>query len=215
MPREKTIQWTEDLLVLHFGLVDIIDPSPTLKRWLDLTNQVLPETEDKQIDRYWLRLRRKGKSWNEEDLKMKFISHILDIAGYEEETVFNTYFEKEISAEIGNFTVRVEADYLIAKGVGEIVSNPYFCLHEYKRKKKYVGDPIGQMLAGMLIAQTKNNNGKPVYGVYLQGAYWHFAVLEGKEYCISEGYEVINREKLVQVILILRKLTHIIINELL
>jgi hypothetical protein len=83
-------------------------------------------------------------------------------------------------------------------------------LHEYKREKKYSGDPIGQMLGGMLISQAKNNNDKPMYGCYVQGRFWFFSILVGKEYVISQPYNSVKVEEAQQVIMILRKMKEII-----
>jgi hypothetical protein len=91
---------------------------------------------------------------------------------------------------------------------------PYFFMHEYKREKKYSGDPIGQMLGAMLIGQAKNNNDKPVYGCYVQGRYWYFTVLEGKDYVVSNSYNSSEMHDAKQIIFILRKLKQIIIERL-
>jgi hypothetical protein len=103
---------------------------------------------------------------------------------------------------------------LLAQGMADLIETPYFFLHEYKREKKYSGDPIGQMLAGMLIAQAKNNNDKPNYGCYVQGRFWFFSVLLGKEYVVSHSFDATNEAVATHIVLILRKLKHIILTEL-
>ena len=86
-----------------------------------------------------------------------------------------TYYDREISAVIETCNVSCKADMMMSKGVGELIKTPYFFLHEYKREKKYSGDPIGQMPGGMLIGQAKNNDEKPIYGCYVQGRHWFFS----------------------------------------
>jgi hypothetical protein len=104
---------------------------------------------------------------------------------------------------------------LVSKGVGEMIKTPYFFMHfAYKREKKYSGDPMGQMLGGMLVSQTKNSNQKPVYGCYVQGRYWFFSILLDKEYIISTGFDSSVKEGAVKIIMILRKLNQIIIEKL-
>jgi len=103
---------------------------------------------------------------------------------------------------------------MLSKGIGELIETPYFFLHEYKREKKYSGDPIGQMLGGMLIGQAKNNNNKPIYGCYVQGRYWYFSVLEGKKYVISNSFNASELEDVCQIVFILRKLKKIILEYL-
>jgi hypothetical protein len=108
----------------------------------------------------------------------------------------------------------VVCDCLIAKPFGIYEPGiPYFFLQEYKKQKK-VGDPEGQMLAAMLIAQQKNANEKPIYGCFVQDKYWQFASLMGKDYCISESYDVRNYNQLITIILILRNLKVLILNGL-
>jgi hypothetical protein len=95
-----------------------------------------------------------------------------------------------------------------------LIETPYFFLHEYKREKRYSGDPIGQMLGGMLIGQAKNNNGKPMYGCYVQGRFWFFSVLVGKQFVVSLSHDATDEVICEKIVLILRKLKNIILTEL-
>ena len=70
------------------------------------------------------------------------------------------------------------------------------------------------MLGGMLVAQEKNNNDKPIYGCYVQGRFWFFSVLEGKKYVISQPLNAEKREDAEQVIFILRKINQTILAQL-
>jgi hypothetical protein len=65
---------------------------------------------------------------------------------------------------------------------------PYFCLQEYKKEKDPNGDPAGQCLAAMLVAQELNQHQHPVYGCYVLGRNWFFMLLKEKEYAISNAY---------------------------
>jgi hypothetical protein len=56
----------------------------------------------------------------------------------------------------------------------------------------------------------ENNNGKPMYGCTVTGAYWEFFVMEGKTYCISNSYDCRNKEHLLKIIGILRKYKEIL-----
>ena len=139
---------------------------------------------------------------------MSFISVIILIADFE--NPIRTYYDREISAEIDGIFVSSKVDMMLSKGIGELIKTPYFFLHEYKREKKYSGDPIGQMLGGMLIGQAKNNDNLPIYGCYVQGRNWHFSLLEGKKYVISKGFDSSEMDESKQIIYILRKLKIII-----
>jgi hypothetical protein len=92
--------------------------------------------------------------------------------------------------------------------------HPIFFLQEFKKSKGDKQDPEGQMLAAMLAGQHQNQNGKPMYGSYVIGRDWFFAVLEGKNYARSESFRLTQPKELRQVILTLRKLKQIILNDL-
>ena len=147
-------------------------------------------------------------SWNEEELKMHFISMIIFLIRCDDP--IRTYYDREISTEIEGIYISSKVDMMFSKGVGELISTPYFFLHEYKREKKYSGDPVGQMLGGMLIGQAKNNNGKPMYGCYVQGRFWFFSVLVDNQYIISDAYDSVDIDSLKQIISILREMKSII-----
>jgi hypothetical protein len=147
-------------------------------------------------------------SWNEEELKMQFISFVIFLARFDKP--IRTYYDREISAEINGTFVSSKVDMMLSKGIGEMIKTPYFFLHEYKREKKYSGDPVGQMLGGMLVGQAKNNDEKPVYGCYVQGRNWYFSLMEGKKYVVSKGFDSSEIDEVKQIIYILRKLKIII-----
>ena len=44
-----------------------------------------------------------------------------------------------------------------------------------------------------------------MYGLYVIGRYWYFVVMEGKNYCVSKGYDSTDKEDLLEIIAILRK----------
>jgi hypothetical protein len=103
---------------------------------------------------------------------------------------------------------------MLSKGIGELIKMPYFFMHEYKREKKYSGDPIGQMLDGMLIGQAKNKNNRPIYGCYVQGRFWFFSILEGTQYVISQAFDSSDLAEAKQIVYILLKLKQIILERL-
>jgi hypothetical protein len=89
---------------------------------------------------------------------------------------------------------------------------PYFFLQEFKKAKGEKRDPEAQMLSAMLIAQEKNNDGKPIYGAYMIGTGFHFTTLIGKNYCVSDKYDAVFKGHLPQIVFILRKLKELILN---
>jgi hypothetical protein len=61
-----------------------------------------------------------------------------------------------------------------------------------------------------LIAQAKNNNNNPLYGVEVIGATWRFVIMEGKEYSASKTFDSIDKDDLLKIIAILRKFRFIL-----
>jgi hypothetical protein len=151
---------------------------------------------------------------------MQFICMVMFLANFSNS--IRTYYDREISEDVAHIFLLCKADMMLSKGVGELIKTPYFFMHEYKREKsspfggteRGVGDPIGQMLAGMLIGQAKNKNEKPIYGCYVQGRYWYFSILEGKQYIVSKGFDASEIEEAKQIVYILRKLNSIILERL-
>ena len=209
--RQKSIELLEPILVETFGLERLFKLTPLMKEWLSATGK-LNEIDTYLIDESIAKLIENADSWNEEELKMSFISMVIFLARFNKP--IRTYYDREASAVIEGVAVNCKADMMLSKGIGELIRTPYFFLHQYKREKKYSGDPIGQMLGGMLIGQAKNNDDKPIYGCYVQGRFWFFSVLQGKKYVVSQPFNSSEMKDVQNVIFILRRLNEIILKRL-
>jgi len=212
----KKIQWNEGLVMSTFKLKRVrAENLALLSDWISAIDDL------SDIDLVFLeKLRTKAEikidAWNEEELKMKYLSFIVEYANYsDEDDDYNVYFERPISAEVEGQKINVIVDLMIAQGVREYVQKPYFCFHEYKREKKYNDDPIAQVLLAMLAAQTINKNGKPLYGAYILGRNWYFLVLENKNFAVSNSYNCTEKQDLYKIISVLRKFKTIIKDSLL
>ena len=202
----------EPTLVRTFGLERLYQNTPLMVDWLSATGE-LDDFDSRLLRESQAKLIENADSWNEEELKMSFISFVIFLARYDKP--IRTYYDRELTAKIGDYTLLCKADMLLSKGFGELIETPYFFLHEYKREKKYSGDPVGQMLGGMLISQAKNNSGKPMYGCYVQGRFWFFAILEDKKYNISQAFDSADPTVARQIIMILKRMREIIHTQLL
>ncbi len=205
--KENRVDLLEPTLVRTFGLDRLYKNTPLMNEWLSVTGE-LNDFDRTLLDEVQVKLIENADAWNEEELKMSFISIVIFLARYA--NPIRTYYDREMSVKIGDYTLLCKADMLLSKGFGELIETPYFFLHEYKREKKYSGDPVGQMLGGMLISQAKNNNGKPMYGCYVQGRFWFFAILQDKEYVISRSFDSSDPIAAQQIIMILRRIKEII-----
>lgn len=204
MATKKIRAWSEAELVDTFGLTKTIATAPLLKDWLD-AKVVLNEVEMSVLTRIREEAVELIYSWNEEDLKMNFIAFVIDIAQLRSSKYVRTFYEKTVEATVEGYFLKTKTDFMIAKGVLDLVKVPYFHFQEYKKDQDPNGDPIAQLVEAFLIAQEKNKNGKPMYGCYVVGRYWYFVTMEGKRYCVSHSFDCTDEEDLLQIIAILRK----------
>ncbi len=190
--------------------------SNLLSDWLAVgTTAKLDDWAEATLSKIEPKLHARIDGWLEEELKMKLLSPILLLAEFDESPKIDLFFERQITAEIDNFRIHVIVDCMVSSVYGYTVPRtPYFFMQEFKKSKGDSQDPEGQMLAAMLAAQHLNQNGKPLYGSYVVGRYWCFTVLEGKNYASSEALHLTQPDELRQVILTLRKLKQIILNDL-
>ncbi|TAE38624.1 MAG: hypothetical protein EAZ70_07935 [Runella slithyformis] len=133
-----------------------------------------------------------GDDWNEVELENKFISPLIVFSGIANRK-YSYFLEREISEVINDIELLGKVDGMIATGFRN-PKKPYFCLSEYKRGTDPNGDPKGQALIAMLVAQQQNDNKKPVFGSYIIGRNWCFMALVGKEYAISTDFSGANEE---------------------
>ncbi|MEM7539047.1 MAG: hypothetical protein AAF639_43215 [Chloroflexota bacterium] len=152
--------------------------------------------------------------WHEKDLAMNFIGPVLGLAEFMEPYRFNLFAERTIGATIrglkSEFELSGEPDGMIATGYWE-PEIPMFAFSEYKRTLDPHGDPAGQALAAMLVAQKLNQNETPIYGCYIVGRQWHFLVLEGTQYVISRDY-MASTDELFEIFRVLKALKEIIMD---
>jgi hypothetical protein len=146
--------------------------------------------------------------WNETELAYNFIGPVMALARFSTKQ-FNFFAERPLSGIVDGIEMGGRPDGIIASGFRE-PQQPYFCLQEYKKEKDPEGDPAGQVLAAMLVAQEINKHRLPVYGCYVKGEVWHFMTLENRAYAVSEGYLATRQADLQDIFRILKFLKIII-----
>lgn len=203
--------WREGDLIQIFKLNRIItQQTPLMVEWLDVQMPELNIPEQYDFDRDLNKAQKYIAGWNEEDLKMKFISTILKLGHLMDDDLVIGYFDKIISATVEDIKLTVKSDFMLATGVLDVVTTPYFHFQEYKPYKNPSGDSMAQLLEAFLIAQASNKNDKPLYGVDIMGANWRFVIMEGKNYCISKSFDSVDKVDLLNIIAILRKFKFIL-----
>jgi hypothetical protein len=212
---KKIKQYSEAELIGMFGLKRINEYyTPLMEEWLNCTT-TLASDEQILFDRIHKRAKKKIDGWQEEELKMKFIAFILELALLDDSDLYSTYLETTIEATVENHFLKIKTDFMVAKGILDLPEMPYFHFQEWKKHRDPNGDPVGQLLEAFLIGQEKNEHKKPLYGCTITGKFWEFFVMENKSYCISKSYDSTEKDQLLQIVAILRKFKEILETRLL
>jgi len=140
------------------------------------------------------------KIYKEEDLKIKFITPILNKINFRAEEL-RDFYEEKLFYEAENFIFNGTTDFLISKGL-KFPEKPYFFIQEFKKSVEH-SDPEPQLLAE-LISAVELNNWKTIKGAYIIGAIWNFVILEklGKnkyQYFVSENFDSSKIEDLKEI----------------
>ena len=182
-----------------------------LAEWLNVM-YVLTEHEQANLNYLHEQVKEDGKYWNEEELKIRFIGGLFAIAHIDVPDRIKVFYERPLSATIGEHQLAVIADCLVATPLKfNTPRKPYFFLQEYKKGRGEAKDPEAQVLMAMLIAQEKNQDGHPLYGSYVIGSTCYFCTLHGHDYCSSRLYDASDADGLLQIVCILRKLKDLIL----
>ena len=210
MDKQKRLPLDTDSILVHFDLPRLRS-GVAIDSWMQATG-MLSEAESHRLDKLYQKALKSGDGWNEEELKMKFISLIFDLADIEEGDAIVSFYERPMNAVLRDVTISVICDCILASAAGIATPRiPYFFLQEFKKQKGDSNDPEAQMLAAMLVAQHRNADEKPVYGAWLVGSIWNFTLLSGNEYFVSPKMDASDRADLSRIIFILRRLKELIL----
>ena len=180
-----------------------------LDQWLTKA-ATLDTNERQEISQLQELLKANVLHWNEQELSLHFIGPVFSKVHYYSSSrrynlFANRYIESQVeSVDKQDYLLFGKPDEMIASGFRE-PQLPYFCFQEYKRERDPSGDPIGQVLAAMLVGQVINQNTHPIYGCYVLGRDWYFLTLVNKHYCISRGYDA-TTESIMEIFKILKTL---------
>jgi hypothetical protein len=181
-----------------------------LSSWLDAKEDI-SELEKTILDYLRNHLIDNVLTWNEQELSMHAIGPIFTWVNFTTDNS-NLFELRELAGTVDGEELYGKPDGMVASGKGE-PEIPYFCFHEYKKEADPNGDPNGQCLAAMLVAQTQNESDLPVYGVTIVGENWRFLALLGKKYDISSSYSA-GSDDIYQIFKILKKLKNIVLQRI-
>ena len=166
---------------------------PKLAEWASQPHPI-PVNYREIVEQLRRSLQRERNYWNEMELRTEFIGPLLTLVNFKGPD-FKPFSLRSLSAVVEGVVLSGKPDWLVATGITEPV-RPFFFIHEYKQLKVGSPDPMGQVLAAMLAAQTQNDDGQPVYGCYVVANAWYFVLLDGKTYAFSQGYDVMDKTEL-------------------
>jgi hypothetical protein len=193
--------WNYEQVEDAFGIFSV-ESNLNLDNWLEAKNCEPNELETTLLNHYRKLLLKEVKNWNEDELKLFFIGPILGLVDFNTGN-FKPFTQRTLTIQKGDISASGKVDFMLAKGK-VLPKIPYFCLHEYKQENRRDNDPLGQLLIGMVAAQSKNNDDLPIYGCYVSGRNWFFILLEGNQYCISNAYNA-SDEDINKIFAILKK----------
>ena len=199
--KECTLQKLDEI----FSLEEVRN-MPALTDWLTSSGDI-SDFERQMLEHLQQKLINYVHDWNETELTIEFIGPLLALVDYSTEK-FHFFAQRPFVGKVGDVELSGKPDGVVASG-RRVPERPYFCFQEYKRENDPEGDPAGQVLAAMLVAQEINEHEHPIYGCYVKGSIWHFVVLQDKKYSISLGY-MATRAEIFDIISILKALKPII-----
>ncbi len=208
MEKKNFESWTYEEVEDTFGLVKIND-KPLMENWLtavhepDSVRTVILAELRKDLIEY-------ANSWNEDELKMCFISPLIAMVHYSN-SAYKIFTQRNLSAKFDDLGIEANGriEWLISKGKQK-PKQPFFCLHEYKQENRMDSDPLGQLLVAMVVAQLHNDNGMSIYGCYVVGRFWFFVMLQDKEYSVSLAYDATKEDELNDIFAILSEVKFVI-----
>ncbi|MEM7531833.1 MAG: hypothetical protein AAF639_06645 [Chloroflexota bacterium] len=213
-------QWTKDDLRIEFDLRQV-EQCDAWNEWVAMLADIpitITEYEQMTLDRLYRQATIFIDDWNEWELREQFVSLLVGLVEFNDlERFVATFSERTLKAMVKGIQDDKEielsgiVDWMIARGRAT-PRTPYFFIHEYKQEESGTKSNRGQLLATMLAAQELNDDGKPIYGAYMLGRNWFFAVLQGRQYCMSNAY-VATKEDELKDILRLMKAQKLMIHE--
>ncbi len=111
--------------------------------------------------------------YDEEDLKMRFLSPILRKINFKGSD-FRDFYNEKLVYETDSLSIAGEVDFVLAKGL-EYSEIPYFFIQEFKRSEEF-SNPRSQLIAELICA-TELNDFIQIKGAYIIGSICNFRAI--------------------------------------
>lgn len=176
----------------------IINKNEVFDDWFN-ANIIIDNETSKFLENLIKKEGSKLSLYNEEELKVFFLSQIINRIDFEDlNKNIRGFFENTIIYKTDKFILSGTVDFFVSKGL-ETPKIPYFFLQEFKREEEY-SNPRPQLLAE-LISAVELNRFTSIRGAYIIGSIWNFVILEkiGEnkyQYYVSINYDSTKLEDL-------------------
>jgi hypothetical protein len=201
MKKKDFKDWEFEQINREFGYKRYYEKTKLLENWLK-TEEPVSDFEKKQLENYRKKLFIHADAWNEDELKFFFLSQLIELVDFHTEN-YNPFTQRKMGAIIGDWNISGIVDFVVATGI-QNPYQPYFFIHEYKSEKRKDNDPLGQLLAEMIVVQKNNEVTFPLYGCYIVGRFHFFVVLDGKEYSVSDAFSATSEDDILQIFKMMR-----------
>jgi hypothetical protein len=209
---KKTISLADVANVVDTLGISVNQNCADLMAWRNIKGDI-PLTYQPILEEARQKLSKNLSFWNEEELKMNFVSVTFIASQLEEPQEIKVFYERSLEGKVDDYEFSVVCNCLVATpSLGGRPKAPYFFLQEFKKEKGDKIDAEAQMLVAMLLAQEMNQDGKPIYGGWFRGENWHFTMLQGREYCTAPTLFATRQDDLQQIVYMLQHLKTIIHN---
>jgi len=179
-------RWEFEELNRTFGLKRIYKKFPLLTEWAEAKYPIEPDTK-RLLEKLRDLLSMHAEAWNEDELKFRFIAPLVSLIEFGNEE-YSVFAQRKLSAVINGIEMSGIVDFMVATGM-QHPYQPFFFIHEYKQERKRDADPLGQLLAGILAANSHNHIKRTFYGAYVVGRFWFFAVFAEGRYAVSPAFD--------------------------
>lgn len=227
LPKYQFSTFSEEMARKAFGLRPQLDIEGYLTEWLKRSeHQTITVDEQKLLNRLHRKLNLFVRSWNEQELRERFISHIIELVDFDlYDLEVASFSERPMQVIYNKSVVQGKVEWMVANGLFE-PEQPFFFIHEYKKEQDSSNDPVGQLLATLFAAQILNNQipkptlfnpsptsfkNVPLYGIYIIGRMWFFVRLKNDRYYISDPYVATEMKDLQTIVKMLKAQKEMII----
>jgi hypothetical protein len=205
MKKRDFKDWEYEQINDEFGYIRHYEKFEPLETWLKAENPITDQ-EFEQLKDLSKELLFNAEDWNEDELKFLFLSPLIKLVDFRSNH-YKVFTQRKIAATIGEWEISGIFDFVVSRGK-QRPKQPYFFIHEYKSEKRKDNDPLGQLLAEIIVVQQLNDVRFPIYGCYIVGRYHFFVVMNGKEYAVSKSFDSTDEEDIRQIFKLFRFVKH-------